>query len=146
MLRRLGAVAAGLFACQMAMLVCLALAVGLLVVLPDWPLLVIGGAGVLMLAPGLIGGGLAGVVMRRGALLQGALIGLLFGLSVVLVKLFVAPSLGYGPMPYDIAVYPALLIGLIGSGAAGGQLATRWRPLDARGDRRAAATIAAPGQ
>jgi peptidoglycan/LPS O-acetylase OafA/YrhL len=82
----------------------------------------------LLLVPGMVGGGLAGVVSPVGARWQGAAVGGLFGLSVALVKVFVAPSFGYQPTSVDLAIYPALIVGLVLAGAGGGLIAQRWRP------------------
>jgi hypothetical protein len=141
MLRRLGSVVAGMIACQVSMIVSLALGVALMFGLPDQPLLVIAGVGVLLLLPGLAGGGLTGFLSDRHGIAFGATAALLFGLSILLVKLFVAPGLGYPVLQSDLILYPALTAALGVTGALGGALGRRTRRA---GPRPSPARSAAP--
>lgn len=127
MLRRLGAVLAGMIACQVSMLVCLAAGVGLLMVAPAASLALLAGVGLLLALPGLAGGALTGLLAdRRGALL-GTLASLLFGLTIVAVKVLVAPGFGYAAATSDMLIYPALTGALGVTGALGGLLGQRIR-------------------
>lgn len=127
MVRRLGAVAAGVVACQVSMIVSLALALLLLGVLPELPPPALVIIAVLLLLPGLAGGGLAGLLVNQHGTLYGMAAALIFGMSIVLVKAWVAPGLGYGSGPYDLLVYSSLLAGLAVTGAIGGALGMRRR-------------------
>jgi hypothetical protein len=127
MVRRLGAVAAGVIACQVSMIVSLALAMLMVLALPELPPPVLVVIAVLMLLPGVAGGSLTGLLADRHGPLYGMAAALIFGISIVLVKAWVAPGLGYGASPSDLVIYPALLVGLGVAGAAGGALGMRRR-------------------
>jgi hypothetical protein len=107
------------------MIVCLALGVALIVGLADLPMVVMSGVGLLLLLPGLIGGGLAGLLSGRSGALCGTVAALLFGATILAVKVFLAPRFGYGLASYDVFVYPGLIGGLGLGGALGGLLGSR---------------------
>lgn len=143
MRRRALAVIGGLAVCQISMIVCLALAVGLLAALQAWPIVALAAVGALLLLPGLAGGGLAGFLADHHGGVYGTVTALLFGGSILLVKLVVAPTFGFLLMPYDTILYSALIGALGLSGAIGGILAHRRRRLGPPA-RRAQAALRQP--
>jgi hypothetical protein len=114
-----------MIACQVSMIGSLALGVALIVGLADLPMVVMSGVGLLLLLPGLIGGGLAGLMAGRNGALCGTIAALLFGASILAVKILIAPRFGYALASYDLFVYPVLIGGLGLGGALGGRLGAR---------------------
>lgn len=138
MVRRSLAVFAGMAVCQVTMIVSLALGFGLLA-LPAGLEIILAAIFVLLTLPGLAGGVLAGFLTDRFGWFYGLATGLLFAETIVLVRLLVAPQLGLSPQPFDVVIYPSLLLALSLAGLAGGILGHRWRLAGPRAGQRASA-------
>jgi hypothetical protein len=129
MVRRLIAVVAGSFACQVSMIVCLTLALGLIMLPATPPLLLLGVAGLLLPLPGLVGGALAGFLTDRFGWYYGGAAAALVGEALLMAHLYVVPTLdlpaGSDELPGWLYLALVALLGL--SGIVGGRLGHRHR-------------------
>ena len=85
------------------------------------------GVGLLLLLPGLIGGGLAGLLAGRRGALCGTVAALLFGATISRSRCSSRRASATSWPPYDVFVYPGLVGGLGLGGALGGLLGSRRR-------------------
>lgn len=132
MLRRILAVVLGTVICQISLIVCLLLAVGLLLALPAQPVLALSGVVFLLLLPGVFGGALAGFLTDRFGWFYGGLTTTFVGEFILLVKVLVVPKVVDVPPSQDLPVWLYLaFLSLLGfCGIAGGWLGHRGRALN----------------